>query len=93
MSTSIQVIGAVAERAGLDKTTTERVLDGFVQTVQQELAAGNEVRFKGFGKFVTSKRPARTGRNPRTGATVDVPEKTIVKFKPASELRDALQTA
>jgi integration host factor subunit beta len=68
----------------------ERAVDTFFDEVADILAAGGRVELRGFGAFSTRQRDARKGRNPRTGDTVDVPEKRVPYFKPGKEMRARL---
>jgi len=82
---------AVAVSEGCcSKNEATAVLDKFIETVTSELKKGQEVRLPGFGIFTTSKRKARTGRNPKTGATIDIPASTMPKFKPGKGLKEAV---
>jgi integration host factor subunit beta len=68
----------------------EQVVDIFFDEISARLAEGGRVELRGFGTFSTRKRDARTGRNPRTGAAVKVPEKFVPYFKPGKEMRERL---
>ena len=59
-----------------------------VDTMTRALAKGQRIEIRGFGSFDLNERPARTGRNPKTGASVQVPEKHVPHFKPGKELRE-----
>jgi integration host factor subunit beta len=68
----------------------ERAVDTFFDEMAESLADGGRVELRGFGAFSTRQREARKGRNPRTGDTVDVPEKRVPYFKPGKEMRARL---
>ena len=68
----------------------EQVVDIFFEEIAQRLAEGGRVELRGFGAFSTRKREARTGRNPRTGESVEVSEKYIPFFKTGKQLRERL---
>ena len=68
----------------------EQVVDIFFDEIATRLAEGGRVELRGFGTFSTRQRDARSGRNPRTGDTVDVPEKKVPYFKPGKEMRERL---
>jgi integration host factor subunit beta len=70
----------------------EQVLDVFFEEITKRLAEGGRVELRGFGAFSTRERKARQGRNPRTGASVAVPEKRVPYFKPGKEMRERLNT-
>ena len=68
----------------------EQVVDIFFDEIATRLAERGRVELRGFGTFSTRQRDARSGRNPRTGDTVDVPEKKVPYFKPGKEMRERL---
>jgi integration host factor subunit beta len=70
----------------------ERVVDVFFEEIVHRLADGGRVELRGFGAFSTRDREPRKGRNPRTGATVEVPGKRVPYFKPGKEMRQWLNT-
>lgn len=70
----------------------EKIADVFFDEVAQRLASGGRVELRGFGAFSTRARDARTGRNPRTGASVKVPGKKVPYFKPGKEMRAKLNS-
>lgn len=83
---------AVAEKLEMTEKDVAKVVDAVFETMTETMKAGNEVNLNGFGKFMAKVRPARTGRNPRTGASVEIPEKRNVAFRPAHQLRTALNS-
>jgi len=86
----VELVEAIAEKAGITKADANRSLDAFVEVVKESLAKGDKIALVGFGTFATSKRAAREGRNPQTGATVKIPARTAVTFKAGSALKDAV---
>ena len=68
----------------------ERIVNTIFEEITSALAEGNRVELRGFGAFSVKHRPSRTGRNPRTGDTVNVPEKYVPYFKTGKELRERL---
>lgn len=80
----------VAERTGLDVGQAKQAVQATIDEITAQLAAGNEVKFTGFGKFSTAARPAREGRNPQTGETIQIAAKTAAKFSPGAELKKAV---
>ena len=68
----------------------ERVVDTIFDSISDQLSKGGRVELRGFGAFSTRPRTARTGRNPRTGAAVDVDAKRVPYFKPGKEMRTRL---
>lgn len=86
----VELIEAVAAKAGLTKADAGRALDATIEAITGALVKGDKVPLVGFGTFATSKRAARTGRNPQTGAEVKIPARTAVTFKAGSALKDAV---
>jgi DNA-binding protein HU-beta len=82
------MVGHLAERTGAEKTLVSRVLDEIAQLAYVE--AKNGFVLPGLGKLVLVQRNARTGRNPATGETIQIPAKTVVKFRVAKACKDAL---
>jgi len=78
------------ENPELRAEDVERAVDTFFEEVAERLAHGGRVELRGFGAFSTRHRDARRGRNPRTGESVDVPEKRVPYFKPGKEMRARL---
>lgn len=84
------LIDAMAEDAGISKAAAKKALDSFTDNVTGALAKGGRVSLVGFGTFSTSERSAREGRNPQTGKKIQIPAKTVAKFKAGSELSSKL---
>jgi DNA-binding protein HU-beta len=80
------LIDAMAADAGISKAAAKKALDSFVNNVSGSLKKGDRVSLVGFGSFSVSKRSAREGRNPQTGATIKIKAKQVVKFKAGAEL-------
>ena len=80
----------LAERAGLSKAVAREAVDGLFAVIGEALANGEEVRIAGFGTFGTRSRPARTGRNPRSGEAVSISASTSPTFKAGKTLKDAV---
>ena len=87
-----QLIDAIAEKANLTKADAKKALDAFVDATSDALKNGDRVALIGFGSFSVASRSARTGRNPQSGKTIEIPEKKVVKFKPGAELADSIQS-
>lgn len=81
-----QLIEAMASGAGLSKADAKRALESFIGATSDALKKGDKVSLVGFGSFGVSERSARTGRNPQTGATIQIAAKKVVKFKAGAEL-------
>jgi DNA-binding protein HU-beta len=86
-----QLIDAVRERCGdMTRKQVSEVIDAFTDTVQQTVADGTDVNLTGFGRFTYIERAARTGRNPQTGATINIPASRQPSFKPGKGFKDHL---
>ena len=85
-----ELIAAVAEKAEISKKDAEKAVKAFTDAVAEELAKGGKVQLVGFGNFEVSERPAREGRNPRTGETVTIAASKTPKFKPGKALKDEI---
>ena len=90
MIRSVLLSALATDNPGLKSEEIEQVVDIFFDEIAQRLAEGGRVELRGFGAFSTRERAARTGRNPRTGETVDVPAKRVPYFRPGKEMRRAL---
>ena len=85
------LIDAVSGRMGDKKTATEAV-NAVLQTIQETVARGDKVSISGFGVFEKQVRPARTARNPATGAAVKVPKTSVPKFRAGSDFKAMVNT-
>ncbi len=79
-----------AENPGMTTEEVERIVDLFFNQIIQRLADGGRVELRGFGAFSTRERQPRIGRNPRTGASVEVAAKSVPYFKAGKEIRERL---
>ena len=84
------LINEVASATGLTKTKVSEVIDVITESMKNALSNGDKVILVGFGSFSPSKRKSRNGRNPKTGEVINIPEKTVVKFKTGSYLSEAV---
>ncbi|WP_431270741.1 HU family DNA-binding protein [Dankookia sp. P2] len=87
------LISHVADAAGLSKADAAKAIDAVLSAVADELVAGKEVRLNGFGIFSATERAAREGRNPQTGAAIQIAASKVAKFAPAKALKDRLNGA
>ena len=86
------MIEHIAKNAGLNsKAEAARALEAMIDAVRRTLKKGDSVSLVGFGTFAVTKRAARTGRNPRTGATIKIKAAKIPKFRPGKGLKDAIK--
>ena len=83
-----ELVSAMAEKTGMKKTEVEKVLKAFTETVTDELKKGEKIQLVGFGTFEVAERPAREGRNPRTGETMKIAASKAPKFKAGKALKD-----
>ena len=90
MSNKNDLIGVVADKAGLTKAQAGEAVDAVFDAITSSLTKGDEVRLVGFGTFAVSKRKASVGRNPATGAEIKIPASNQAKFKPGKGLKDAI---
>ena len=86
-----ELIEHIASNAELNKAQAGRALDALVDAVRRTLKKGDSVSLIGFGTFAVTKRAARTGRNPRTGAPIKIKAAKIPKFRPGKGLKDAIK--
>ena len=91
--TKKQIIGIIADKTGMTGVESANVIQTFKDQIIDELARGNRIEFREFGIFELKKRKARIGRNPRTGATVEVPPKVVVSFKPGKVMKERVNAA
>ncbi|MBF0256493.1 MAG: HU family DNA-binding protein [Gammaproteobacteria bacterium] len=85
-----ELIDAMAESADISKAAAGRALDGFVAAVTEAMKKGDTVSLIGFGSFAVRERAARTGRNPQTGATINIKASKTPSFKAGKALKDAV---
>jgi DNA-binding protein HU-beta len=85
------LIEHIAKQADISKAAATRALDAIVGGVKTTLKKSGSVTIVGFGTFAVTKRAARTGRNPRTGASIKIKAAKVPKFKPGKALKDALK--
>jgi DNA-binding protein HU-beta len=82
----IELIAAVAEKAGMTKVDARKAIDAVLEVSKEELKKGDKIALVGFGTLGVVNRPARQGRNPRTGKTIKIAAKKVVRFKPAANI-------
>ena len=79
-----------SDGTGLSKTDSAKAVDSVFDTIMSELKKGGDVRLVGFGTFLVSKRKATTGRNPQTGAAIQIPAANVPKFRAGKALKESL---
>jgi DNA-binding protein HU-beta len=85
-----EFVHAFAENGEMKISEAEKALEAFLATVTNALAAGDEIKFIGFGSFYTKRREATSGRNPRTGKPIKIPAANVAKFKAGQALKEAV---
>lgn len=85
-----ELIAAIAEKSELSKKDSEKALNAFVEVITDALKKEEKVQLIGFGTFDLTKRAAREGRNPSTGATIQIPASVTPKFTAGKALKDAV---
>ncbi len=85
-----ELIAAVAEKTGLSKKDTEKVVNATFDTITETLETGEKVQLVGFGVYDVKNRGARIGRNPKTKEEIEIPETRVPTFKAGKALREAV---
>ena len=85
-----ELIGKVAENANLTKAQASEAVNCVLDAIKGSLKDDDKVAILGFGTFSVTHKPARTGRNPRTGESMQIKAKNVVKFKPGKELAESV---
>ena len=85
-----ELTAAVAEKAGISKKDAEKATSALFEVITDALAAGDKVAVIGFGNFEVKVRAARTGKNPQTGETVEIPATRVAAFKAGKALKQAV---
>ena len=86
-----QLVEEVSGEVGLSRRETQKVIDAIIGTIGGTLAKGEKVTLAGFGTFGVRQRKARTGRNPQTGATIQISAKRVAKFVPGKNLKNKVE--
>ena len=89
--TKAEFIERVSKKVRLSKAQTGRVMDAALDEVTGLLKRGDSIALTGFGTFLVTKRKARRGRNPRTGATMNIPASTVPRFRPGKHLKASVK--
>lgn len=88
--TKAELIESVASKADLPRAVAERAVNTVFDDIVEALRQGEKVNISGFGSFSVSVRKARTGRNPKTGESIEIAETRAAKFKPGKTLKESL---
>ena len=86
----LELINAVSAKTGQTKRASEEMLDAILDTIKDTVSDGDKVTLVGFGTFAMLQRAARTGRNPRTGNTINIPAKKVPRFIPGKDFRETV---
>lgn len=86
-----ELVSAIATKTNMSKTQIESYLDVTLAIIQKTVSKGEEVKIVGFGSFSRAMRKAKTARNPKTGATVKLPNTNVPRFKPGKEFKDSVK--
>ncbi len=87
-----ELVGAIASALGTSKCAASETVDAFIAVVTQAVVEGEGVQLVGFGTFSTGQRAARTGRNPRTGETLQIAAAKTVKFTAGKAFKDSVNS-
>lgn len=85
-----ELIDAIADRTGVAKSTVDAVIKGMTDTIEENVAKGDKISIPGFASFQKVRRAARTGRNPRTGETIQIPASATVKVTAGARLKGSV---
>src|ERR1700760_46041 len=91
--TKAELIEEVSRVVEMTRKDSEVIVEAILDSVIRSLRTGDKIEIRGFGSFRTRNRQSRIGRNPKTGARVDVPAKRIPYFKPSKELKDVVNNS
>ena len=89
--TKAEVVSSIKASTGLKMSDIEQVIEAFFESITQAICQGEKVQFTGFGSFERIKRKGRTGRNPKTGEEIRIPDMFAPKFTPSSVLKKAVK--
>lgn len=90
--TKADLIEEISRAGDMSRKDSELIVETVFESIIRSLRSGEKIEIRGFGSFRTRERKPRTGRNPKTGARVDVPAKRIPYFKPSKELKDVVNS-
>ncbi|EGN56173.1 transcriptional regulator [Hallella multisaccharivorax DSM 17128] len=88
--TKADLIKKISEAAGINATEAKKALEATTDSIKQALVAGDKVQLIGFGTFSVTERPAREGKNPRTGEPLHIDAKKVAKFKAGAEFENQI---
>ena len=85
-----EFVEQIAQKADLSRREAEQAVDATLRTIEEELARGSEITLTGFGKFHVADRSARQGRNPQTGATIEIKASRVPRFSAGAKLKQVV---
>lgn len=88
--TKAELVDEVSKTADLSKKDAERLVEIVFESIIETLNKGEKIELRGFGSFRVRERDSRRGRNPKTGAPVEIPAKRVAYFKPGKELKELI---
>lgn len=86
-----ELVSVVSEKTEFSKKESAQIVDALFASIEEALAKGEKVQLIGFGTFEVRERAARKGRNPQTGAEIEIPASNVPAFKPGKALKDAVK--
>ena len=86
-----ELVEQIAQKADLSRRDAEQAVDAALKTIEEQLASGGEITLTGFGKFHVAERGARQGRNPQTGATIQIAASRVPRFSAGSKLKERVK--
>jgi DNA-binding protein HU-beta len=86
-----ELVEQIAQKADLSRRDAEQAVDAALKTIEEQLASGGEISLTGFGKFHVAERGARQGRNPQTGATIQIAASRVPRFSAGSKLKESVK--
>ena len=86
-----ELVSVVSEKTEFSKKESAQIVDALFASIEEALAKGEKVQLIGFGTFEVRERAARKGRNPQTGAEIEIPASKVPAFKPGKALKDAVK--
>ena len=89
--TKSDLIESIAKDVGVPKAKAEKMINTFIENIRSTLSSGGKVTITGFGTFTVSHRAARTGRNPQTGETIQIPAVDVPHFKAGKAFKEAVR--
>ncbi len=88
--TKKDLVDQMAKELDITKALAGKAVNSLIDSIKNSISKGKDVQLTGFGTFTTSKRKARTGRNPQNGKSIKIPAKVVPKFRPGKDLKEAV---